>query len=102
MRATQLAYISAVALLLSSTAFSAEKLVVKLFVRAVKQDGPVQVVGFKFPNSGPGLVHAGADDSGLCQTGGSCPKVVLRNNSDKQVTHVEVEGLYGDPSATQG
>src|ERR1700683_3538474 len=43
-------FCAAAALFVPSTAFPTENLVVKLFVTTVKQDSPVQVVGFKYPD----------------------------------------------------
>jgi hypothetical protein len=91
------------ALSLTSAAFPVENLVVKLFVTTVKQDSPVEVVGFKYPDRGPGYPHRDDNDfEGMCLTGGYCPKVVLRNATGKDVTAVGVEGLFGNPAEPQG
>jgi hypothetical protein len=88
-----------VVMALGPAAFPVENLVVKLFVTTVRQDSPVEIVGFKYPDSGPSYPDRDDNDfEGMCLTGGYCPKVVLRNTTGKAVTAVGVEGLYGNPA----
>jgi hypothetical protein len=101
MRAKLLLFAAAAALLLASSAFSTEKRVVKLVVTTVKQDSPVQVVGFKYPDRGPGYPQSEHDFDSLCRTGGYCPKVVLRNTTAPDVTSIVVDGLTGDPGKSE-
>jgi hypothetical protein len=90
-------------LFLTPAAFPVQDFVVRLFVTIVKQDSPVEVVGFKYPDKGPGYPNRDDNDyEGMCLTGGYCPKVVLRNTTGKVVTAVGVEGLYGNPAEPQG
>jgi hypothetical protein len=97
MRFKRFVLTAATALFVASTAFPTENLVVKLFVTTVKQDSPVQVVGFKYPDKGPGY-PSGDGSEASCLSGGYCPKVVLHNATAKDVTFIAVYGLVGDPA----
>jgi hypothetical protein len=98
MRFKWFVFCAAAALFVPSTAFPTENLVVKLFVTTVKQDSPVQVVGFKYPDKGPGYTASDRDTEASCLLGGYCPKVVLHNAVAKDVRFIAVEGLMGDPA----
>lgn len=101
MRTKYIAFLVIAGLTLSFAAVAAEKTVVKLFVTTVKQDSPVVIVGFRYPDAGPGYSPKDGSYEELCLTHGYCPRVVLSNTTDKTVTHIEVSGLIGDPTEVQ-
>jgi hypothetical protein len=88
---------AAAVLFVTSTAFRTENLVVSVFVTTVKQYSPVQVVGFKYPDKGPGYLASDNDREASCLLGGYCPKVVLHNATAKDIRFIAVGGLVGDP-----
>jgi len=87
---------------LTSAVFPGENLVIKLFVTTAKLDSPVEVVGFKYPERGPDYPDRFKNDNeGFCLMRGYCPKVVLHNRTKKEVTAIDVGGLYGNPAEPQ-
>src|ERR1700683_584412 len=95
MRFKRFVFTAAAALFVTSTAFPTQNLVVKLFVTTVKQDSPVQVVGFKYPDKGPGYPGSDNDTQASCLLDGYCPKVVLHNGTAKDVKFIAVGGIVG-------
>lgn len=78
------------------TASSTDEFVVNLFVTAVKQDSPVQIVGFKLPSTASAdEAHTDAASLPLCRW---CPKVLLHNTTARQITDIRLLGLWGDPN----
>jgi hypothetical protein len=102
MRIRRIALTVFMALFAALTASPNDNVVVTLFVTTVKQDSPVQIVGFKLP--GDAAADEGQSESTnpperavvpLCRW---CPKVLLRNATSKQVKNVTLQGLMGDPN----
>jgi len=94
----RLTFTGFVAFLSAVTASPTDHVVVNLFVTTVKQDSPVQIVGFKLPDKGPGVPISEANkDGAACLSGGYCTKVLLHNTTAKEVKHIVVIGVLGDP-----
>jgi hypothetical protein len=89
------------AMLLTSAAFPLDNVVVRLFVTAAKQSGPVEVVGFKYPEKAlyPDAYKSLNQD--FCVTAEYCPKVVFHNRTEKDVTAIEAAALLGNPEKMQ-
>lgn len=76
----QIARAASLALFVALTVSSADTVAIHVFVTTVKQDCPVQIVGFKLPDK-PGGV----------------PTVVVHNTTEKEVKLFRLIYLLGDP-----
>jgi hypothetical protein len=93
---------ASLALFAAFTASATDDIVINLFVTTVKQDSPVQILGFKLPNSatgdeGPGEM-AEPPERGSVLVCRWCPQVLLRNTSSMKIKSVSLIGLIGDPN----
>jgi hypothetical protein len=93
---------ASLALCVAFTASATDDIVLNLFVTTVKQDSPVEILGFRLPNSATGdegpSEMAEPPERGPVLVCRWCPQVLLRNTTTKQVKNVMLTGLMGDPN----
>lgn len=83
-----------IALFSALAAASNDRVMVNVVVTMVKQDSPVQIVGFKLPDKGP---FSGKSVGVGCLLEGYCPQVLLHNTTAKEVKFLEIRGILGNP-----
>jgi hypothetical protein len=81
----RLAITASVVLFMASTATPTDRVVVNSFVTAVKQDCPIQILGFRLPDRS-----------------GEPPKVLLHNTTASEVIFFYLYALIGDPRGVDG
>lgn len=72
----------------AASSFAADELAIHLHFTAAKQDGPLQVTGFKLPQSSESRLTS--------------PQVLLHNTTGKAIDSFYVRGLVGDPREAGG